>query len=74
MSVGQGLKTLMCKSALTVTDIKCVSDVTVFRSSQVTSKAVDTGELLTKKLIISFILHSPAAMTVAKSILKQVLS
>jgi len=73
MSVALSLKTLMRKSALTVTDVKCVvSDVTVLSSSQVASKTVNDYRMLTNKLVTSFILHSPTAVTIAKCLLEQV--
>lgn len=73
MSVALSLKTLMCKSTLTVTDVRCVlSDVVVLSSSQLTSGTSGAYRLLTRKLVTSFILHSPAAMTIAKCLLEQV--
>ena len=73
MSVALALKTLMSKSLLTVVDVKCaISNITVASPSQVVSGTVNACRLLTKNLVTSFILHSPAAMTIAKCLLEQV--
>ena len=73
MSVALSLKTLMCKSLLTVADVKCVlSNVTALGSSQGASGTVDAYQLLTKKLVTSFILCSTSAMAIAECLLQQV--